>query len=89
LSDFKFKVKLGDLVELNAAGKNREWLYRAKDAVGVVIGLYEPTSAYDYKDGSVIVRWANMTPKRVYWELDFTNRKIPVNCIKKVRRKKK
>ena len=89
LSDFKFKVKVGDLVELNASGKNRGWLYRAHKSIGFVVALHEPINRWDWKSGGVVVRWCNLAPKYLPWEEDFTNRKIPANCIKKVRRKKK
>ena len=89
MSTFKFKLKLGDLVELNASGKNRLWLATARNSIGFVVGLYEPLNSWDWKRGAVIVRWANLAKPAYAWEPTLENKKIPVNCIKKVRRKKK
>ena len=89
MSTFEFKVKLGDLVELNAAGKNRLWLSAARNSIGFVIGLYEPLNNGGYwKCGGVIVRWANLAKPTYSWDPTLEEQKIPANCIKKVRKKK-
>ena len=83
-------LKVGDLVELNAAGKNRQWLQQAVDKIGVVLEVREPEPyANDWKCQSVSVQWSNLAPKRYYWSMSLNNKILPANCLKKIRRSKK
>lgn len=83
------RLEVGDLVELNAAGKMRGWLDRAKDAIGIVIKLHEPKSPYDIKSGTAEVHWTGLPPLPMWNRYNrLETRVIPQNCLKKVRKRK-
>ena len=94
------KFKIGDLVELNASGKKRVWLHQAVGAVGILTSIPKVISGFNmfggrweeevpWKHGAVTVRWSNLGQKVHYWDEDLDDKAIPVNCLKKVRKKKK
>ena len=83
------RIKVGDLVELNAAGKKRLWLSQAVDAVGILMSVKENQGQYDWRCGGASVAWMSLKPKLYWWDRELDEKIIPINCLKKVRKSKK
>jgi hypothetical protein len=80
------RLKLGDLVELNYAGKGTQWLYQARGKIGV---LTEMCDRQLYKEGAAYISWIDVPPPEYWGYLNLNKVAIPLYCLKKVRRKKK
>jgi|DEB0MinimDraft_6_1074348.scaffolds.fasta_scaffold57215_2 hypothetical protein len=78
------QLKIGDVVELNYAGRRAKWLYQARDKCGVVVKLVSSPLSF-YKKGSAYVSWVGVGAPEYWGYHDLNKTDIPLYCLKRAK----